>query len=64
MCLISDIAGNQHCLSSRLLDPSRGFLRVVVLLKVGNQHVSTFAREGNISPVLPGGACFCSGCGG
>jgi hypothetical protein len=44
---IGDIAGDRYRPPSGLLDPVRGFSRLLILAEVGNHYVRTFARKGD-----------------
>src|SRR3546814_8688165 len=39
----ADVAGNEHRLAPRLLDPARGLLCIVVFTEISDEHVCTFA---------------------
>ncbi len=43
----AQIAGHQHRPAAGFLDPARGFLGVLVLLKRSDQHIGAFARKGD-----------------
>ena len=44
---IGDVAGTSTALRPASSDPARGLPRVVVLVRVGDQHVRALAREGD-----------------
>src|SRR3954462_1173480 len=41
-----DIAGNEHCLSARLLDETLCFLRVIMFAQIGDDDVCAFPGVG------------------
>ena len=43
---LADVTRYQHGLAPCLLDPGCAFLRVVMLLEIGQQNVSAFPRKG------------------
>ena len=43
----ADVSCDQHRLASGLLNQALRFLRVLVFIQIGDQHVRTLAREGD-----------------